>query len=80
MLAMAKLACDYPSARIVYSGGDGSLSGNGIREADFIYPTLDSLGIARERVQLETRSRKTAENASFTKVLVNHDRASIGWL
>lgn len=79
MLAMGKLARDYPSARIVYSGVDGRLSGNGIREADFIYPTLDNLGIPRERVQLETRSRNTVENASFTKVLVN-PRPGERWL
>ena len=67
MLAMAKLARAYPNARIVYSGGDASLFGNGVRETDFVYPALESLGIARERVQLETQSRNTAENAAFTK-------------
>ena len=71
MLAMARLARAYPNARIVYSGGDGSLFGNGARETDFVYPALESLGIARERVQLETQSRNTAENAAFTKLLVN---------
>jgi uncharacterized SAM-binding protein YcdF (DUF218 family) len=35
-----------------------------------VYPALESLGIARERVQLETQSRNTAENAAFTKLLV----------
>ena len=70
MLAMAKLARAYPNARIVYSGGDASLFGNGVRETDFVYPALESLGIARERVQLETQSRNTAENAAFTKLLV----------
>ena len=71
MLAMAKLSRAYPNARIVYSGGDASVFGNGVREADFVYPALESLGIARERVQLETQSRNTAENAAFTKLLVN---------
>lgn len=70
MLAMAKLARAYPNARIIYSGGDASLFDNGVRETDFVYPALESLGIARERVQLETQSRNTAENAAFTKLLV----------
>ena len=70
MLAMAKLARAYPNARIIYSGGDASLFGNGVAETDFVYPALASLGIARERVQLETQSRNTAENAAFTKLLV----------
>jgi uncharacterized SAM-binding protein YcdF (DUF218 family) len=71
MLAMAKLARAYPNARIVYSGGDASLFGDGARETDFVHPVLDSLGIVRARVELETQSRNTAENAAFTKLLVN---------
>jgi len=70
LLAMAKLARDYPSARIVYSGGDASLLGNGIAEADFVYPLLDSVGVPRARVMLETQSRNTVENALFTKEMV----------
>ncbi len=71
ILAMVKLARAYPGARIVYSGGDPSLFGNQTREADFVYPVLDTLGIPRERILLEPRSRNTAENAAFTKQLVD---------
>ena len=39
-------------------------------EANFLYPLLDSFGVARERVVLESRSRNTAENAAFTKELM----------
>jgi uncharacterized SAM-binding protein YcdF (DUF218 family) len=67
---MAKLARAYPNARLVYSGGDASLFGNQTPEADFVYPLLDSLGVPRGRVMLESRSRNTAENAAFTKDLV----------
>ena len=67
---MAKLARAYPGARIVYSGGDASLLGNRLPEANFVTPLLDRLGIPRERVILESRSRNTAENATFTKELV----------
>ena len=70
ILAIAKLARAYPNARIVYSGGDGSLRGNQGREANFINPLLDSFGVPRDRVALETRSRNTQENALFTKELV----------
>jgi uncharacterized SAM-binding protein YcdF (DUF218 family) len=71
VFAMARLARDYPKARIVYSGGDPSLFGGRARETDFVYPVLDSLGIPRERVLLESRSRNTAENAAFTKLLAD---------
>jgi uncharacterized SAM-binding protein YcdF (DUF218 family) len=70
IIALARLARAFPNARIVYTGGDASLLGNGPPETKFLYPLLDSFGVARERVVLEERSRNTAENAQFTKDLV----------
>ncbi len=64
-----KLARAYPNARIVYSGGDASLLGNEGREADYLYPLLDSFGVPRERVAIENRARNTYENAVFSKEL-----------
>lgn len=69
IIAIGKLARDYPDARIVYSGGDASLLGNE-PEANFLYPLLDSLGVPRTRVMLELRARNTEENAVFTKALM----------
>jgi uncharacterized SAM-binding protein YcdF (DUF218 family) len=66
---IAKLARDYPSARIIYSGGDASLLANRPKEADYLYPLLDTFGVPRERVALERDSRNTAENAAFSKAL-----------
>ena len=70
IIAMGKLARAYPDARIVYSGGDGSLFGNQPAEADFVAPLLEGFGVRRERAISESRSRNTAENAAFTKDLV----------
>ena len=70
VIAMADLARKYPAARIVYTGGDASLTPTGLTETKFVYPLLDQLGVPRERVLLESRSRNTAENAAFTKELV----------
>ncbi len=67
VIAIAKLARDYPNARIVYSGGDGTLAGQGPREGDFVGPLLDAFGIDRSRVIIERDSRNTAENAVFSK-------------
>jgi uncharacterized SAM-binding protein YcdF (DUF218 family) len=64
--AIAKLARAYPNARIIYSGGDGTLLEQGGAEADVLYPLLDDFGIPRARVTLEDRSRNTAENAAFS--------------
>jgi len=67
---IARLARDYPDARIVYTGGDASLLQDEGIEADYLYPLLDSFGVPRERVTLDTRSRNTYQNAVFTKELV----------
>jgi uncharacterized SAM-binding protein YcdF (DUF218 family) len=76
---IAKLARAYPKARIVYSGGDGSLFANAGSEADYLYPLLDSFGVPRQRVLLEDHSRNTYENAVFTKQLVK-PRPGERWL
>jgi uncharacterized SAM-binding protein YcdF (DUF218 family) len=76
---IAKLARAYPNARIVYSGGDGSLFANAGREADYLYPLLDSFGVPRQRVLLEERSRNTYENATYTQQLVK-PRPGERWL
>jgi len=70
LIALAKLARAYPNARIVYSGGDASLFANGQADAKFLGAVLDSVGVPRSRVMLESRSRNTAENAVFSKELV----------
>jgi uncharacterized SAM-binding protein YcdF (DUF218 family) len=67
IFAIATLARTYPKARIIYSGGDGSLRGDQSDEAQYLLPLLDLFGIARERVALERRSRNTVENAVFSK-------------
>jgi len=70
VVAMAKLARAYPAARIIYSGGDASLRGDRVPEANFVGSLLEGLGIPGDRVVLEPRSRNTAEDAAFTKELV----------
>lgn len=79
LIAMAKLVRAYPSAHIVYSGGDANLSGEKLPETEFLMPLFDGIGIPRMRVILESRSRNTAENATFTKELVQ-PRPGERWL
>jgi uncharacterized SAM-binding protein YcdF (DUF218 family) len=61
------LARSFQNARIVYSGGDASLLANQGREADYLYPLLETFGVPRARVMLESHARNTYENAVFTK-------------
>jgi uncharacterized SAM-binding protein YcdF (DUF218 family) len=71
MTAVAELARRFPQARIVFSGGDGSLVGDGVSEAAYALPLFESFGIAKERITLEGASRNTHENAAFSKALVD---------
>lgn len=76
MTAVAKLARDYPDAKIVFTGGSGRLFA-GATEADFVHALFESFGIGRHRVMLENRARNTAENAALTRALVDpkpHER------
>jgi uncharacterized SAM-binding protein YcdF (DUF218 family) len=65
--AIPALAKAYPQARIVYSGGNARLGSRAPSEAAFAGALLESVGIAKDRLTLEERSRTTAENAVYTK-------------
>jgi uncharacterized SAM-binding protein YcdF (DUF218 family) len=69
--AAVELARRYPSTRIVYSGGSGSLLYPDAIEADHAQRLFESLGLARERILIERKARNTAENALFSKALAN---------
>lgn len=69
MTAVAKLARDYPKARIAFTGGSGRLFPSA-SEAHFVSDLFESFGISRDRLILEDRARNTRENAVFTRQLV----------
>jgi uncharacterized SAM-binding protein YcdF (DUF218 family) len=68
---LATLARRFPDARIVFTGGSANLIFAGPPESAFVLDLLESFGIPRARVELEERSRNTAENARFTRELIN---------
>ena len=63
LLAGAELARRYPEARLVFSGGSGSLAAPEDRDADAAGPLLLALGVAASRLTIEANSRNTWENA-----------------
>lgn len=71
MTAAVALARRFPNARLVYSGGSNALFSPKGSEAEYAGRLWRELGIAPNRITLEDRSRNTAENAAFTKTLVN---------
>jgi uncharacterized SAM-binding protein YcdF (DUF218 family) len=76
---MVILAHRFPSARVVYTGGRASIRGKLPAETSVLAPYLPLLGIAPERVVLETQSRNTFENAIYTKRAVQ-PRPGDRWL
>jgi uncharacterized SAM-binding protein YcdF (DUF218 family) len=70
LTAMAELVRRYPQAHIVFSGGSGRLIHMDTTEAELAVRLLESFGIEKSRVILESSSRDTEENARFTKELV----------
>jgi uncharacterized SAM-binding protein YcdF (DUF218 family) len=69
LTAAVELARQYPTARIVFSGGSANLL-SGLSEADYAAHFIENLGVPRDRITVESRSRDTAENAVFTKHLI----------
>ncbi len=69
LFEMAKLAERYPRARMVFSGGSGSLLYPDEKEAPLVIPLLRQLGVDPGRVIFEDQSRNTAENAVFSRRL-----------
>jgi uncharacterized SAM-binding protein YcdF (DUF218 family) len=66
----AILARRYPAAKIVVTGGVGSLILKGEGDAETALRLFTALGVPRDRLVLENRSRNTYENAVFTKEMV----------
>jgi uncharacterized SAM-binding protein YcdF (DUF218 family) len=67
----AILAKRYPTARVIFTGGTGSLlTADPPTEAQAAQKLLVELGVDPARITLETASRNTDENARFTAELI----------
>jgi uncharacterized SAM-binding protein YcdF (DUF218 family) len=70
LTSLVTLAHRYPEARLVFTGGSGSLKPGPVREADIASRLFDELGLDIGRVLFERESRNTFENAKLSKELV----------
>lgn len=68
-----RLLSRYPTLRMVYSGGDASIFGGGVAEAELARRFFSSVGIAESRARYQSRSRNTFEDARFTCALLARD-------
>ncbi len=70
LVEFAWLARRYPEAKLVFTGGSGSLSQPDQLEAPVARAVLERMGAPVGRMVFEDRSRNTFENALFTKELM----------
>jgi len=66
MTEFAKLARTYPDAKLAFTGGIGTLSGEGPTEAEIARQFFADLGVDTTRILFEDRARNTAESAAIT--------------
>ncbi len=67
---LVSLAAARPDTPIIFSGGQGALHPSDLSEAEAVADLLTEMGLDGGRLQLETRSRNTHENAAYTRELV----------
>ena len=67
LVEAAVLAKRFPEARIAFSGGDAGFIYQNGNEAEGAESLLTALGVPREQLILEAKSRDTYENAVFLK-------------
>ncbi|TNC98337.1 MAG: Uncharacterized protein FD119_479 [Stygiobacter sp.] len=69
----------YPEARMVFSGGSGSVTTQDMKEAPVARRYLAELGVDPAGIVFEDQSRNTRENATYTKQLMTPAKDEV-WL
>ncbi len=69
-IAFLELARQYPDAKLVFTGGSGSMMRQNYKAADVARKLLYKLGLDLSRVTFERNSRNTFENVVLSKELV----------
>ena len=70
LIAFAELARTYPDAKLVFTGGSGSLNPGALSEADVAQAILTIMGGDMGRIRFEREARNTFESGRKAKALV----------
>ena len=70
LTALIPLAQRYPDARVVFTGGSGSLLDQEFKEATYVKAFYQQINFDSGRIVFEDQSRNTRENAVFSKRLM----------
>jgi uncharacterized SAM-binding protein YcdF (DUF218 family) len=79
LLALLALLQRYPQAKVVFTGGSGSMTAQHYKSADMVHAMLQRYDVSLEQVTFESKSRNTHENALFSKTLLQPSRDAT-WL
>lgn len=79
MTAFVKIARLYPSAKKIFSGGNGTLRRSKLTEADVAKQLFADLGLDSKSIVFEDKSRNTYENVLYSRELV-HPEPQQTWL
>jgi uncharacterized SAM-binding protein YcdF (DUF218 family) len=74
-----QLAQLYPDARLVFTGGNASTDADNPTSAQIAEAYFLKSGISAQRLIIENKARNTAENASYSRLLLN-PQANETWL
>lgn len=77
--AMIELARLYPQAKVIFTGGSGSVTEQEFKEGPIVARYLEQLGMQPDRFVFESQSRNTRENATLSKPLANPQPGQV-WL
>lgn len=73
-LTFLSLAKHYPKAKLIFTGGTGSLTKQEFKAADVAKELFKQQGFDIKRVQFERESRNTYENVIFSQQLVKPEQ------
>lgn len=79
VMVIPQLLQKYPDAKVIFTGGSGSVLKPEFRGGDVVQRWLQAQGLA-ERVVIERDSRNTFENAVFSKAVLSAEELSGRWL
>lgn len=79
IVVSAELARHFPAARLIFSGGSGSILVPDQREADFVAALYADLGVVAPQLVLDREARNTVENAEYALRLAQ-PKAGENWV